>query len=126
MWGDLVPKLIENSAESIIHQRAAKNIGLQWDYLVSESRHFGTLLRLEYFEIFYKNIVYNGYGEVVNTPVNVLIPEAFPQKKFRVTEFEPSGLQGYLKMFLPPYTSPSPFRRNQQILALIGATGNLT
>ena len=66
MWGDLVPKLIENSAESIIHQRAAKNIGLQWDYLVSESRHFGTLLRLEYCEIVYKNIIYNGYGEVVN------------------------------------------------------------
>ena len=57
LWSDLVPKLIESSWESIIHQRAARNIGLAWDYLISESRKFGgKLLNLNYVEIVYKDI----------------------------------------------------------------------
>ena len=67
--------------------------------------------------------VYNGLGEVLGSPVHVLIPEAYPNKKFRVSDFVPSGLRGYLKMCLPPYTSQSINRRRQQVLVLIGATG---
>ena len=55
LWSDLVPKLIEESAETIVYQRAARNIGLQWDYLVSESRKFGSTLKLEFCEIVYKD-----------------------------------------------------------------------
>ena len=70
--------------------------------------------------------VFNSLGEVLANPVNVLIPEAHPNRKFRVSEFTPSGLKGYLKIYLPPFTSRSLYRRKQQSLALIGATGNLS
>ena len=76
-------------------------------------------------EVVYKDVVYNGLGEIKENPVNVLVREAFPNKTFRVSEIKPSGLRGYLRMFLPPYTSTSMYRREQQILVLIGATGNL-
>ena len=56
LWSDLVPKLIEASAETIVHQRAAKNIGLAWDYLVTESRRFGSTLNPDFCEIVYKDI----------------------------------------------------------------------
>ena len=70
--------------------------------------------------------MYDGYGNVKGTPVNVLIPEAYPHKRFQISEFVPSGARGYLNFFLPPFTSRSPYRRKQQTLALIAATGEDT
>ena len=56
LWSELVPKLIEASAETIIHQRVAKNIGLAWDYLIEESRKLGPNLDINFCEIVYKDI----------------------------------------------------------------------
>ena len=125
MWSNFVPKLLIDSADNILYQRPARNIGIQWHYLRSMSFAYEGVLQLEHVEVVYKDVVYNGLGEIKEHPVNVLFPEAFPNKTFRVSEFKPSGLRGYLRMFLPPYTSTSMYRREQQILVLIGATGNL-
>ena len=67
--------------------------------------------------------MFNGLGETIACPVNVLVPEAFPNKTFRVSDFKPSGLRGFLKNCLPPYTSTSKYRRDQQVLVIIGAAG---
>ena len=56
LWSELVPKIIEESSETIVHQRAAKNIGLQWDYLMSESRRTGDNLNIDFVEIVYKDV----------------------------------------------------------------------
>ena len=67
--------------------------------------------------------VYDGQGVVKENPIHVLVPEAFPNKNFRVSDFKPSGLKGFLQNCLPPFTSTSKFRRDQQILVIMGATG---
>ena len=41
---------------------------------------------------------------------------------FQCAKFKPSGCEGYLKLFLPPFTSRCPVQRSQQSLALLGAT----
>ena len=105
-----MPKLIEDASDTITYQRAARNVGLAWHYLVQESRLFGNILQLDRVEIVYRGegelhilfwglsfwshsiLVYNGHGQVLETPVNVLIPEAYPNKKFRVSDFVPGGI----------------------------------
>ena len=126
LWSDLVPKLIFDSSMTIMHQRPARNIGLAWNYLKKMSFEFGGVPQLEHVEIVYKDVVYNGLGEVLTNPVHALVPDAFPNKIFRVSRFLPSGLRGYLQHCLPPYTSSSKFRRDQQVLVLIGATGMIS
>ena len=123
IWTDFVPKLLFDCSDTIEHQRPARNIGLQWKYLQSMAFNHGGLLQLEHVEIVYKDIVFNGLGEKLDHPVNILVPDAFPSKTFRVSDFKPSGLRGFLKNCLPPYTSTSKFRREQQVLVLIGALG---
>ena len=44
------------------------------------------------------------------------------QVSFKCSKFKASGLEGYLKLFLPPLTSRCPIQRSQQSLALLGAT----
>ena len=131
---DLVPKLIFDSSMTIQHQRPARNIGLQWNYLKYMAFDFGGVPQLEHivykdvgmkninnkFNIYFFIIVYNGLGEVVPNPVHTLVPDAFPNKNFRFSPFKRSGLHGFLQHYLPPY---SKFRRDQQVLALIEATG---
>ena len=41
---------------------------------------------------------------------------------FQCSKFKASGLEGYLKLFLPTLTSRCPLQRSQQSLALLGAT----
>ena len=125
LWSDLVPKLLLDCSDTIRHQQPARNIGLQWHYLKSKAFEHDGIPQLEHVEIVYKDVVYNGHGEILENPVNILVPEAFPNKTFRVSDFKPSGLRGFLKNCLPPYTSTSKFRRDQQILSIIGAAGNM-
>lgn len=124
---------------TIKHQQPARNIGLQWNYLKKKSFDHCGILQLEHVEIVYKDIgndvyvisvlvflhykfsVYNGLGEVLESPVNTLVPEAFPNKNFRVSAFRASGLLGFLQHCLPPCTSTSKFRRDQQVLVIVGA-----
>ena len=119
LWSDLVRKLIFDSRMTIKHQQPARNIGLQRQYLKKMSFEYGGVPQLKHAEIVY-NVVYNGLGELLDSPVNVLVPEAFPHKNFRVSHFKPSGLRGFLQLCLPPYTATSKFRRDQQSLLVIG------
>ena len=77
-----VPKLMFDCYAKIKHQWPARNIGRQWQYLVSRAFEKGGVLQLEDVEIVYMNIVYNGLGEIIEHPVNALVLEAFPNKPF--------------------------------------------
>ena len=59
LWADLIPNLIESAADTIVYQRAARNIGLAWHYLVQEARLFRNVLHLQHCEIVYKD-----FGEI--------------------------------------------------------------
>ena len=122
-WREFVPKLLFDARASIRHQRPAKNIGLQFDYLIEKSFEHRGILQLQDVEIVYPGVVYDGYGRVKDDPVHCIIEEAYPHKILTASRFTASGLRGLLKLFLPPYTATSPMRRRQQQIAIIGAIG---
>ena len=122
-WVEFIPRLLYDVKDNIKYQRPAKNIGLQFDYLVERSFSHRGALQLEDVEVVYPGVVYDGYGRVKENPVHCIIEEAYPYKVLMASKFTPSGLRGYLKLFLPPYTATSQMRRKQQQIALIGATG---
>ena len=101
-WCAFVPKLLLENKESIFHQRPARNIAIQYCYLEEMSFENDGRIRLEDLEVVYRNIVYNGLGEVKDRPIHTIVEEAYPHKIFKVSKFIPSGLQGFIKLFLPP------------------------
>ena len=118
-----MPKLLFDARASIRHQRPAKNIGLQFDYLLERSFEHRGILQLKDVEVVYPDVVYDGYGQVKDDPVHCIINEAYPHKILTASRFNASGLRVLLKLFLPPYTATSPMRRRQQQIAIIGAIG---
>ena len=109
--------------DTIKHQRPAKNIGLQFDYLVERSFEHRGVLQLTDVEVVFPDVVYDGLGRVIKDPVHCVIEEAYAHKVFVASRFTASGLRGLLKLCLPPYTASSPLRRKQQQIAIIGAIG---
>lgn len=126
LWMEFVPKLLFDVKDTIKHQRPAKNIGLQFDYLMERSFVHHGVLQLDDVEVVYPGVVYDGYGAVKDEPVHCVIDEAYPSKVLVASKFTASGLRGLLKLFLPPYTAASPLRRRQQQIAIIGAIGMFT
>ena len=126
LWTEFVPKLLYDVKDTIRHQRPAKNIGLQFEYLLEQSFHHHGVLQLKDAEVVYPDVVYDGYGQVKADPIHCIIDEAYPNKVLIASKFTPSGLRGLLKLFLPPYTAASPSRRKQQQIAIIGAIGKFT
>ena len=124
LWTEFVPKLLFDVKDEIKHQRPAKNIGLQFDYLVERSFEHRGVLQLKDLEVVYPDVVYDGHGQVKENPVHCVITEAYPHKVLVASRFTASGLRGLLKLCLPPYTASSPMRRKQQQLAIMGAIGN--
>ena len=124
LWTEFVPKLLFDVKDVIKHQRPAKNIGLQFDYLLEKSFEHRGVLQLQDVEVVYPDVVYDGHGHVKTDPVHCIIDEAYPNKVFAASKFSPSGLRGLVKLFLPPYTATSLMRRKQQQIALMGAIGN--
>ena len=123
-WTEFVPRLLFDARAAIRHQRPAKNIGLQFDYLLEKSFEHRGILQLKDVEIVYPGVVYDGYGKVIDEPVHCIIEEAYPHKILVASKFTASGLRGLLKLFLPPFTATSPMRRKQQQIAIIGAIGD--
>lgn len=123
LWTSFVPRLLFDAKDSIKHIRPAKNIGLQFDYLLERSFAHHGVLQLDDVEIVYPDVVFNGFGVVKDDPIHCVIDEAYPSKVLVASKFTPSGLRGLLKLFLPPYTAASPLRRKQQQIAIIGAIG---
>ena len=124
LWTEFVPRLLFDARAAIRHQRPAKNIGLQFDYLLEKSFEHRGILQLKDVEIVYPGVVYDGYGKVIDEPVHCIIEEAYPHKILVASKFTASGLRGLLKLFLPPFTATSPMRRKQQQIAIIGAIGD--
>ena len=126
VWTDFIPKLLFDVKDTINHQRPSKNIGLQFDYLQERAFEHRGVIQLGDVEVVYHDVVYNGYGQVVEDPVHSIIDEAFPHKILVSSRFTASGLRGLLKLCLPPYTASSIMRRKQQQIAIIGAIGKFT
>ena len=124
LWTEFVPKLLFDVKDQIKHQRPAKNIGLQFEYLLERSFEHRGVLQLDDVEVVYPDVVYNGYGQVLDEPVHCVIDEAYPHKVLVASKFTASGLRGLLKLCLPPFTATFPMRRRQQQIAIIGAIGN--
>ena len=124
LWTEFVPKLLFDVKDIIAHQRPAKNIGLQFDYLQEKAFEHRGVLQLQDVEVVYPDVVYDGYGHVKVDPVHCVINEACHNKVLTASRFTPSGLHGLLKIFLPPYTATSSMRRKQQQIAIMGAIGN--
>ena len=80
-------------------------------------------MKLLYYSDVKNCAVFDGDGKVKKDPIHCIVPEAMPGKMLRCSPFHPSGLAGFLKMNLPPYTSSSPERRGTQIVAITGALG---
>ena len=125
LWTEFVPKLLFDVKDSIKHQRPARNIGLQYEYLVEQAFDHRGVLQLKDVEVVYPDVVYDGYGKVIKDPVHRVVGEAYPQKVLGASRFTPSGQRGLLKLFLPPYTATSAIRRRQQQLVIIGAIGRM-
>ena len=131
--------------------RPAENVGLQVRFLIDNAFHNNDCISLEDVESVYQDVVYNGLGEVKSNPIHTIIEEARPkvslfslycdktimlhifwkrihivlsQVSYKCSKFKASGLEGYLKLYLPPLTSRCPLQRSQQTLALLGATCN--
>ena len=124
LWTEFVPKLLFDVKDQIKHQRPARNIGLQFEYLLEKSFDHRGVLQLEDLEVVYPDVVYDGYGRVKDNPVHCVIGEAYPHKVLVASRFTASGLRGLLKLCLPPYTASTPMRRKQKQLAIMGAIGN--
>ena len=123
LWTEFVSKLLFDVKDQIKHQRPARNIGLQFEYLLEKSFEHRGVLQIEDLEVVYPDVVYDGYGRVISDPVHCVIEEAYPHKVLVASRFTPSGLRGLLKLCLPPYTATSQMRRRQQQIVIIGAIG---
>ena len=77
-WTEFVPRLLFDARASIKHQRPARNIGLQFEYLLEKSFEHRGVLQLKDVEVVYPGVVYNGQGQVLDGPVHRIIEEAFP------------------------------------------------
>ena len=73
---------------------------------------------IEDVEDVYPGVTFDGNERVKEDPIHVIIPKLIPIH-MDIAEFESSGLQGLLEMFLPPYTSEDPYMRKQQTVALV-------
>ena len=121
LWSDLVDRYLFDHPD-IPTMQPAENVGLQVRYLIEKAFDHDDCLALEDIECVYKDITFDGLGNVKIDPVHTIIEEARPKVSFKCSKFKPSGLEGYLKLFLPPFTSRCPVQRTQQSLALLGTT----
>jgi len=88
--------------------KVAKNWGLAWDHLIEMARKENRYISVDDVEVIYPGAVYDGDGQLKQNPIHVVIPEAMPGIDFsNCSEFFDSGRIGYLKTFLPPFTSKS-------------------
>ena len=82
-------------------------------YLIERAFDHDDCLSLDDIECVYKDITYDGLGQVKAHPIHTIIEEARPKVSFQCAKFKPSGLEGFLKLILPPLTSRCPVQRSQ-------------
>ena len=76
LWTEFVPKLLFDVKDKIQHQRPAKNIGLQFEYLLEQAFEHKGVLQLKDLEVVYPDVVFDGYGRSKDNPVHCIINEA--------------------------------------------------
>ena len=103
--------------------RPALNWGIQYRTLVVKAPGDKDKLLRDHLEIVYPGVVYDGWGQRPVNPVHVVVPDLMGNIQCRVHSSEDSGLLGLLQRFLPPFTSPDPETRDQQIYGLCAFIG---
>lgn len=121
LWSEMMDRYLFDHPNIPI-MRPAENVGLQVRFLIENAYNHDDCISLGDVECVYQNVVYNGLGEVKSNPIHTIIEEARPKVPFKCSKFKASGLEGYLKLYLPPLTSRCPDQRSQQSLALLGTT----
>ena len=78
LWSEMIDRyLFEHS--NIPTMRPAENVGLQVRYLIEKAYDHDDCLSLDDVECVYKNVTYNGFGEIKINPVHTIIEEAKPK-----------------------------------------------
>ena len=78
LWSEMIDRyLFEHS--NIPTMRPAENVGLQVRYLIDKAYDHDDCLSLDDVECVYKNVTYNGFGEIKISPFLTIIEEAKPK-----------------------------------------------
>ena len=78
LWSEMMDRyLFENTDIPIM--RPAENVGLQVKYLIERSFDHDDTLAFEDIECVYKNVTFNGLGEIKENPIHTIIEEARPK-----------------------------------------------
>ena len=118
----MIPKMMLDYPD-MLTMRPALNWGIQYHTLVVKAPGKKDKLMREHLEVVYKGAVYDGWGERLEQPVHVVVPELMGNIPCRIASSEDSGLMGFLERFLPPFTSHDPETRDQQTYGLCAFLG---
>ena len=137
LWSELFIR-IKHECRPLPHKKPALNWGLQVNNIASKLFKLITIMQVHHLRVcaskkggkwmaediedVYPGVIFDSQGNPKEDPIHVVIPKLIPFP-MDVVNFEPSGLQGLLEMFLPPFTSEDPVMRMQQTVALVSIFG---
>ena len=122
LWTEMIPKVMLEYPD-MVRIRPALNWGLQYRTMVVMAPGSKNKLLREHLEVVYPGAVYDGWGQRLEKPLHVVVPELMGNLQCRIQTSEDSGFLGLLERFLPPYTSDIPEIRDQQLYALCAFIG---
>ena len=104
--------------------RPALNIGTQHHYLQEMKLQKGFWCAEDLEDVF-PNIVIGGDGQIKTDPIHIFVPDLMQASmdEMVIDAFTCNGLQGYLEMMLPPFTSSNQNLRRSQGITLLTTTG---
>ena len=104
--------------------RPALNIGTQHHYLKEMKLKKG-FWSAEDMEDVFPEVIIGGDGKIKADPIHIFVPDLMKSsmEEMVIEAFTCTGLQGYLEMMLPPYTSSVPGLRRSQGITLLTITG---
>ena len=73
----------------------------------------------------FPDVVIGGDGKVKTDPIHIFVPDIMKSSmdEMVIEAFTCTGLQGYLEMMLPPFTSSVPSLRKSQGVTLLTISG---
>ena len=121
MTSEVNKHLVEH-VEDIYYQRPADNEGINIKYVKMMAEQEDGHMKKEHLEIVYKEVVFDCNGKVKEKPTHAVTEHL--TKHLKMKKFIPSGLEGYLEIFQPPFLSRCQTTREQQTVMLMAMTGN--
>ena len=120
LWPDLFNRVYFHCIEKKICKilRPAENIGICYKYLEDIKEKNGFWTKKDYEEV-YPDIVIGGDGEIKTDPVHIYVSEVMKKAPVKTSSFTPSGLEGFLEMLNPPFTSSNPELQERQVITLL-------